>query len=122
MAQSTTLRAATFILRELIGEVLYFPIWWYSSGTRLIWAAIVRQWLGVAYRLSLVLLLKNMFRPMYADYTRSGRIISFFIRLILIFTRLIVLAIWTILSVLLFMLWLASPVAVIGMFIRQLLP
>ncbi len=122
MAQSTSSRAALFLLREFIGEVLYFPVWWYSAGLVLTWRSLARQWLAAANRLSLRILLKNMGKPMYGDYTRSGRVISFFFRLILVAARSVVLAVWTLVEVIFLLLWLAGPVVAAGMLLRQLLP
>ncbi len=122
MAQSTGVRATTFLLRELIGELLYFPVWWYSRGLQLTALALYRNWRGLTHRLSIAILFRTMGKPMYGDYTRSGRIISFFFRLLLIFVRLIVILMWTIIELIALLLWLAGPAVSIGMLIRQLVP
>lgn len=122
MAQSTSSRAALFLLREFVGEVLYFPVWWYSAGLVLTWRNLIRQWSALANRLSLRILLENMGKPMYGDTTRSGRIISFFFRLILVVARSAVLLVWTVVEAIFLLLWLAGPAVATGMLLRQLVP
>lgn len=122
MAQSTTSRAAIFLLREFVGDVLYFPVWWYTQGLALTWRTLSNRWLSMVNRLSLRILLKNMGKPMYGDYTRSGRVISFFFRIILVVVRLFVLGLWTAVELVLIVLWVAGPAVAIGMLIRQLIP
>ena len=120
MAQSTTSRAAIFIVRELVGEILYFPVWWYSLGLMLALRTLWRQWENTVDRLALRIMFRTMSQPMYGDYTRSGRVISFFMRLFLIFVKLIVLCLWTIALIVGLLLWLIGPVGVIAMLIYQL--
>ncbi|MBI2984785.1 MAG: hypothetical protein HYY50_04130 [Candidatus Kerfeldbacteria bacterium] len=122
MTKSLTGRTLSFVLREVIGEILYFPVWWYSDGLRLTWRRTVRQWWGMVDRLGLRFLIINIGKPMYADYSRSGRIISFFFRLLLIGWSLAVLTVWSGVIVFLFLLWLLVPVVAVGMLIRQLIP
>lgn len=122
MTQSLTRRATAFIIRELIGELLFFPVWWYSQGLVATWRTIVRQWLATADRLSLRILLKNIGKPMYADYTRSGRIISFFFRLLLIGVRSVVLLLWTVILGVAMATWIVGPIMAAGLLLRQIVP
>lgn len=122
MAQSTTTRATTFILRELVGELLYFPVWWYTRGLAGTARSLVNRWYGLLNRLSLVILLRNMGKPMYGDYTRTGKIISFVFRVILVVVRLVIIAIWTIISLVALLLWLAGPIVSAAMLVRQFIP
>lgn len=122
MAASTSSRAVRFILRETLGELLYFPVWWYSIGFFAFVRTLWREWQAVAERLALRILLKNMLRPMYADYTRSGRIISFFFRIFLVLVNGLVLAIWTAVELVLMAAWLLVPVLAAALLIRQAVP
>lgn len=122
MAQSTSARAATFIIRESIGELLYFPVWWYSHGLALTARKLLNSWLGMSHRLSLVILLRTMGKPMYGDYTRSGKIISFFFRLLILGVRLVQFGLWTVFEVIILLVWLLSPILVGAMFVRQIIP
>lgn len=122
MTQSLSKRASIFIIRELIGELLYFPVWWYSQGLMATWRTLVGEWLGVADRLSLKILLRNLGKPMYGDYTRSGKIISFFFRIFLVVVRSAVLLFWTVLLFVAMIAWLAGPIVAAAMLIRQAVP
>lgn len=122
MTKSLTQRAAVFILRELIGDVLYFPVWWYSQGLTATWRALAREWLNAVDRLSLRILLKNMGRPMYGDYSRSGRLISFFFRIFLVVVRGVFLILWTAVLVVAMGAWIAGPIVAAAMLVRQAVP
>jgi len=122
MAQSTASRATTFVLRELLGEILYFPVWWYSHGLAGTGRTLLSKWFGLSNRLSIPILARTMGRPMYGDYTRSGRIISFFFRIILLVSRLVVFGVWTVILFLAFLLWILGPIIAGGMLIRQVIP
>ena len=122
MAQSTTARATLFILRELVGEVLYFPVWWYTHGLALTGRTLIRQWFGLVNRLSIVILLRTMGKPMYGDYTRSGRAISFFFRIFILAARLIALGCWTVVELVALLAWVLGPIISAAMLIRQLVP
>ena len=63
-----------------------------------------------------------MGKPMYADYTRSGRVISFFMRIILVVVKSFVLLLWTIVLVIAMIAWVAGPILAGCLFIRHLIP
>lgn len=115
-------RATSFLLRELVGEILRFPVWWYSEGLVLAWRRLERQWMAGVDRTGIRWLLINMGKPMYGDYTRSGKIISFFFRVILVFWSVMVLGVWAVMVLTIFLIWLAAPVVAVGMLLRQLVP
>lgn len=116
MNENILARASTFIFRELIFDVIRFPLWWYSTGTVKTLRYVAGQLADWANRLSLRILWRNMFKPMYGDYTRSGRLISFFIRLIVFIVKAIVFVVWLVVLIGIFVAWLALPI-VIGYFI-----
>ncbi|MFC1662679.1 hypothetical protein ACFL04_00750 [Patescibacteria group bacterium] len=115
MSQNIFVKSSTFIFRELIFDVVRFPWWWYTRGTMNAAFFISREMSDWANRLSLRILLRNMFKPMYGDYTRSGRAISFFIRVIMFFVKSIVFVLWSVLLIALLLLWLLVPLAIIYM-------
>lgn len=122
MAQSVSVRARSFLFRELLGEVLFFPVWWYFDGLRLVTANLLNHLAGVEYRLGVGLMIRNIGRPMYGDRTRSGRVISFFMRLVLIFGKGIALLAWAVLVLAVWLVWLVVPLVTIGLLLRQLIP
>lgn len=98
------------IIFKTIGEVVYFPIWWYSVG---LWEFIkkaVRFWLNQEKALGFTIWAKNILVPMYGQYDWAGRIISFFIRLIQIIFRGLALVFWLALVLLGLIAWLFTPI------------
>lgn len=102
-----------YIVISLIGDIFYFPFWWYTKGVK---EVIKFCWMeikdGEKY-FALSIWIRNIFNPMYSQYDLQGRIVSFFIRLIQIIFRTIFLVIWSILVLGLILLWIFLPVLVI---------
>lgn len=98
-----------YISRELIGDFLSWPLWWYSTGL----VRLVRRRLQalVAYEASvgLTVWIINWTRPMFAQYDLAGKIISFGMRTILIGLKTLQVMLYGILQVLLIIGWLAVP-------------
>lgn len=111
---------ASVLARDLVLDVVRFPLWWYTTGVaraaRFAWGE-VREW---SQRLSLVILFRNLLKPMYGDYSRSGRIISLFLRLLVFAVKLVVMVIWIGAVTVLFLVWLAVPIGVGWLFVRSL--
>ena len=105
--------ALKYVFLELIGKTLYFPIWWYSDGTKKVLLFVGREISGVANALGIVILFKNLLKPMYGDYSKSGRIISFFVRMVQFVFLMIAIIIWSILISILLIIWLLLPIVVI---------
>lgn len=83
---------------------------------------LARSWQTMINHLSLPILLKTMGKPMYGDYSRSGRIISFFMRLVLVISRLVLVVLWTLVDLVLLILWVLGPVVAVAMLLRQIIP
>lgn len=121
MVKSTNL---TFFSIELILEIargiFYFPVWWYTKG---LWKFIKNTSLSLSERqksLALFIWIKNIFTPMYGQRDLSGKFISFFIRLIQIIFRAIVLIFWLIVSLVEIIIWLVLPIFVVYQIMFQL--
>jgi hypothetical protein len=122
MAHTVSSRAQSFLFRELLGEILFFPVWWYVDGLRLITRTLLNNVAGVEYRLGVGLMIRNIGRPMYGDRTRSGRIISFFMRLVLIVAKGLTLLVWLALMLVVWLAWLVGPLLTVALLLRQLIP
>lgn len=112
--------SAFALVQDIVFDFIRFPLWWYTEGVRraarFAWSEI-RGW---AQRLSLIILVRNMFKPMYGDYTRTGRAISLFLRLIIFVVKVVMMVIWVGVVLLLFIAWLALPPVLVTLFIRAL--
>ena len=101
------------VFLDIVWDFVYFPIWWYSRG--LIGTA---KWIGRRIKtleksLGVGIWIKNIFRPMYGQRDIGGKIISFFMRIVQIIFRGIVLIIFTAVFSSLLVVWIVAPIVVI---------
>ncbi len=120
MTLNTALADSGKILVQFLWDILYFPIWWYSQG---LWAVI--KWVGhfLQRRLQstgLLVWLKNLFTPMFGQRDIAGKLISFFVRLIQIAVRSIMMVFWCVFALSALAIWLVAPVFIIFELFRQL--
>lgn len=109
------------IIAELARNILYFPVWWYSRGLLNLIIGFKNFLLDKEKSLALLIWIKNIFRPMYAQYDWQGMLISFFMRLVQIIFRSLVMAAWLIISLAIIIFWILLPVLVIYEIIFQFL-
>lgn len=108
------------ILAELVRDILYFPLWWYSRGCFNLILSLKNFLVNKQKALALLVWIKNIFKPMYAQYDWQGMIISFFVRLVQIIFRSILMLFWLILSLAVFIFWILLPVLAVYEIIFQL--
>jgi len=113
MTQNVIVQAVKILLIDFIGEILYFPIWWYTQGLKRTGLYVLSSIKNTNRNLAVGLMFKSLFKPMFGQYDREGRIISFFFRLILTLARSIVFLILVILYLLMIIFWLFLPVLVV---------
>ncbi len=97
------------IIAELVWDILYFPVWWYSRGLVNLVMILINFLADKQKALALLVWLKNIFRPMYAQYDWQGMLISFFMRLIQIIFRSLIWLFWLILVLVVIAFWLLLP-------------
>lgn len=107
------------IIVELMYDILYFPVWWYSRGLLNLLMGLKSFLLNKQKGLALFIWIKNIFRPMYAQYDWQGLLISFFMRLIQIIFRSLIMLVWFAVSLAVITFWILSPVLVIYEIIFQ---
>ena len=107
------------IFTELVWDVLYFPVWWYSRGLLNLIKSLLNFLADKQKSLALIVWLKNIFRPMYGQYDWQGMLISFFMRLVQIIFRSLILLFWLILVLAVIAFWLLLPLFVISEIIFQ---
>lgn len=113
MAQHIIVQTIKSLLIDAIIEIVYFPIWWYTKGLKGTLIYVFNSLKNSNRNLSLTLLLRSLFKPMFGQYDRQGRIISFFMRLILVLTRLIVFILLVIFNILVIIFWIVLPLVVV---------
>jgi hypothetical protein len=120
MSLNATIADSGKIFLQFLGDILYFPLWWYSRG---FWG--VLQWAGrfLGQRLrgtGLLVWLKNWFTPMYGQHDWAGVMISFLVRGVQIVIRAFIMCFWLVYTLAAIILWLAAPVYAIYQLILQL--
>lgn len=103
-----------------IQRVVYFPIWWYSIGIKKRLIGFIQSTKALFHNLAIMIMLKYLFKPMFGERSRSGRIISFFMRLLLLFWRLFLFLFLTSLKIVLVILWIILPVIALWQLISLL--
>ena len=109
------------ILAELVWNIFYFPIWWYGRGLVNLVIGLINFLADKQKSLALLIWIKNIFRPMYAQYDWSGMLISFFMRLAQIIFRSIIMLFWFMFFLAVIAFWILFPVFVIYEIIFQFL-
>ena len=101
------------LIVQIIGKILYFPVWWYTVGL----SRFVRNaWQFLRNReksLSLLVWAKNLFVPMYGQRDWAGRLISFLVRIVQIIARGLAVFFWLMFIILVILLWLIVPILLI---------
>lgn len=111
--KSPTVSTLEFIFVNVAGDVVYWPVWWYSRGLFKAGRFCLNEVTAQAERLGLPVWVKNIFTPMFGQYDWEGRLISFAMRLIQIIVRGIALAVWTIVMLAVFLIWIILPPLII---------
>ncbi|MBU1922579.1 hypothetical protein KKD84_05215 [Patescibacteria group bacterium] len=108
------------VLWDLVGNAVYFPIWWYTKGLKRVGVFLIKFVGSMEMRLAVRVWIVNLFRPMYAVADIPGRIISFFMRLFMIITRSAALIVVAIISFFAFVAYLIWPLFLAVMAVIQL--
>lgn len=105
---------------EALLDLLYFPVWWYSRGLVMVLQASV-GWCKVGNRqLAPGLWLQNIFVPMYGQYDLSGKLISFFMRLVQVVVRTLALGVYILGCMIVVLAWVVWPIVVVWLLTASL--
>lgn len=111
--QNLALSSLKLVFVDLIGDFLYWPIWWFTVGAAK-WALFCFNKIKEAENyLGVRIWLANLFTPMFAQYDWQGRLISFFMRLFMIIVKTIILIAWSIIVFILLLAWFILPLFVV---------
>ena len=108
--RSVAVEYPKFLIADLLGSVLRFPLWWYGEGiVRLFgWVAgqLAFRWKSYGF----VIWIQNLLVPMYGQYDWSGRLVSFVMRIVVLIGRAIGLLVEAIGYLVLLLAYAAAPV------------
>jgi hypothetical protein len=103
-------------------NIFTFPLWWYTTGVYLVWVWFKRQVYFGLHNTGILVFAKHIREPLYGDYTRTGIILSFFLRLIILFYKLLVFCLRIIFLLAIFLIYLLALPVSLTMVLVQLLP
>lgn len=110
-----------FLLADVIGDALYFPLWWYSRGLLRFLKAVWGRLRNLAARLGLGVWTRYLFTPMFGQYDATGRIISFFVRVFQILVRSVLMLAAFFFALAVLFVYVALPIFVVWQIVRQIL-
>lgn len=113
MAETVTQKSIGFIFKELVGSVLHWLLWWYSTGLKKAWDRVGHMAAAGNDYLGLTVWLKNFFKPMFGQNDWQGRLVSLFMRLIQVIFRFVAWLLWDLLALAIFFFWIALPLFLI---------
>jgi len=113
MAQKVTAGLFRDVSLDIIREILYFPIWWYTKGLAMAANFSWQRIKNMEVRLGVKVWIVNIFKPMFGQHDIAGVLISFFMRIFQIIGRTLVLILWTVIMILVFFVWIVLPLFVV---------
>lgn len=113
MAQKVTAGLFRDVSLDIIREILYFPIWWYTKGLAMAANFSWQRIKNMEVRLGVKVWVVNLFKPMFGQHDIAGVLISFFMRIFQIIGRTLVLILWTVIMILVFFVWIVLPIFVV---------
>lgn len=108
------------IILESLGKVLFFPVWWYSTGLAKRAKSLFYFLRDRERDLGFMIWTRNILVPMYGQSDFAGRAISFFVRLFQVIFRGLALLLYCILALIMFLLWLFLPILILFLLIFQI--
>ena len=100
---------ANVLVGDLLTSVVWFPVWWYSTGLRRV-ATFARNELRYrAEAYSFKIWIKSFFVPMYGQYDIAGRLISVFMRFVVLIGRGVAFVIEALFYLIGLFLWMLAP-------------
>ena len=120
MNNNVFIQSIRYIAFDVFGSFVYYPIWWYSVGLKMAALKFGQNLVFRSRALGLGVQVVNLFRPMYADYTISGRLISFAMRILLLVFRFLEMAVFFIWHSIVLLLWVIIPIVIVINILNQI--
>lgn len=101
---------ARFLIVDLFGSVAWFPVWWYTKGLGrvLLWVRRALQYRASSYAFRIWI--KNLFVPMYGQHDWTGRLVSVFMRVVVLVGRSIAFVVEALVYGFGIIVWIAAPI------------
>ncbi|HCB18756.1 TPA: hypothetical protein DEP34_00010 [Candidatus Uhrbacteria bacterium] len=116
----TLLRLLFTITEEGIKSFFDFPRWWYTRGLLLTINRLQQLWKYSLRATNISVWTRNLFVPMYGDTSLTGRLISFFLRVVMVLEKSVVLLCWFVGLVMIFLGYFLFPLVCLFVFFYHL--
>jgi hypothetical protein len=110
-------KAIQFIVKDIVLDFVLWPVWWYGTGLVEAFFRMIDTMKQANDETALTIWAKNIFVPMYGDYTWQGRMISFLMRVAQIIIRTFLFLGWCVFAIVVFLLWIVVPLFIIFQFL-----
>ena len=110
----------SFVLKEVVFNVLYFPVWWYTKGTARLFNYIIEEITDFAKSLNIGVLFKYLLKPMYGYSDFWSRVISFIVRMAQFVIYFFITIVWSLILLILLITWLLLPIFIVYNFLLAL--
>ncbi|MBI4599447.1 hypothetical protein HY732_00825 [Candidatus Uhrbacteria bacterium] len=107
-----------FLLYDILLDALYTPVWWYTAGLAGTLRSLARAAAQGAQIIGIGIWARSVFKPMYGEYSPQGRIVSFFMRIVVLLFMTVQMGVWLGILLVLLVVWLALPVLLVWQIIR----
>lgn len=101
------------IFLDVVWEILYFPLWWYSRGLKNAGLFCLQRIKDTWRVLSLSIILNSFFKPMFAQRGWDAYILTLMVRCWQIFWRFIVMFVFVVFWLCIFLIWITLPIFII---------
>ncbi len=102
-----------FVIVDLVLNIIYFPVWWYTIGLMKVVRLVVREARSLAQTFNLKILFQSLLIPMFGQYDLAGRIISFFVRIVYTSGLFVISIVYTVLLCCMLLIWLTLPLFIV---------
>ncbi len=110
----TAVKGAGGVMNELVGDVVRFPVWWYTTGVVYTATTLMRSVRYYARSLGIAVWIRNIFVPMFGQRDWQSRTISILVRSAQIFFRGIAVCMWTFVASIIFVVYIALPLVAVA--------
>jgi len=113
LKQNVAVKSFKFIFIDIIADFGYFPIWWYTTGLKQSFFRMLDTVRQADREMALSVWVKSIFKPMFGQYDWQGRLMSFFMRVVQIIFRFLLVCAWFLFAFMIFCAWLILPLFII---------
>jgi hypothetical protein len=98
------------LVLDIFGSVAWFPVWWYTIGLRRVFLGSISAVKYRARTYSLKIWIKNFFVPMYGQYDFFGRLVSVFMRFVVLIAKVFALIVEAVIYAFGVIAWVFAPI------------